>query len=413
MNLKLSKSIYDIIIVFLLLFLSVSFVVTNDLISSATTIGLWVCVLFAIILIGGLRINSNLILVTISLLVLMLFTTLIQGEEFIAYFKTAFSILVAGFFVANTSFERFSISYVKVIKFLSLVSLIGYGLHLIVPSVFDRFIVQNTSGASYSNYVLYVQWVSSGQNAFRNWGFAWEPGAFATFVCLAMLLDVFVLKKKIKLKTILPYVITVITTFSTTGIIAMLCLCLFITSNDETISRGTKRVVIFTLMLLITFMFAFSNLLLENSNSAFGKIINFLNADDRSNLGSTSIRYFSITKVLSAFFRSPIYGWGYEGLIEQTREFTLGMNTCTFINWFAVYGIVFGFIMLNGIILFTKFMSERKLYRFIIVIFLFGITMTENYVHCPMIFVLVLYGYFISNTNRKANMITNPIESKE
>ena len=64
MKLKLSLNVYDVAIVFTLLFLSVSFVVTNDLISSAATIGLWVCVLFAIILIGGLRINLNLMLAT-------------------------------------------------------------------------------------------------------------------------------------------------------------------------------------------------------------------------------------------------------------------------------------------------------------------------------------------------------------
>ena len=146
MNLKLSKNTYDVAIVFMLLFLSVSFVVTNDLISSTATIGLWVCTFLAIILIGGLRINSHLILATTSLLVLMLFTTLIQGEDLVVFIKTAFSMFVISQFVATTSFDRFSIAYVKVMKFLCVASLIGYGLHLIIPSVFDRFIVQNTNG---------------------------------------------------------------------------------------------------------------------------------------------------------------------------------------------------------------------------------------------------------------------------
>lgn len=401
MILKLSKTTYDIVIVFLLLFLSVSFVVTNDIISSAATICLWICALFAIILIDGLRINSNLMLVTISLLALMLFTTLIQGESIVVYAKTAFSIVVVSLYVANIDFERFSTAYVKVMKFLSVVSLIGYGLHLVVPSIFDRFIVQNTSGISYSNYLLYVQWVSSGQNAFRNWGFAWEPGAFSTFVCLAMLLDVLFVSKQVKLRTIVLYVITVITTFSTTGIIAILCLCVFLATTNKTISRSTKRVIVLTLLLSILLMIVFSGAFFDlSTNSAFGKILNFLNAEDRSDLGSTSIRYFSITKVFTAFLHSPLYGWGYDGLIEQTLEFTRGMNTCTFINWFAVYGIVFGLIMLTGIIRFTQNMSCKPLYRFIIVIFLFGITMTENYIHCPMIFILVLYGYMRNNAGK-------------
>lgn len=412
MYLKLSKNSYDVAIVFTLLFLSVSFVVSNDLISSAATIGLWFFVLFAIILIGGLRINSNLMIATISLLVLMLFTTLIQGEELVVFIKIAFSIFVISLFVATTSFERFSIAYVKVMKFLCIASLVGYGLHLIIPSVFDRFIVQNTVGVSYSNYVIYVQWVSSGQNAFRNWGFAWEPGAFSTFVCLAMLLDVLFVSKRVKLRTVILYVLTVITTFSTTGIIAILCLCLFLAVTNKTVSKGTKRAIILVLILSILLMIALSSVLFDlNTNSTFGKIINFLNADDRSNLKSTStsIRYFSITKVFSAFLHSPLYGWGYDGLIEQTLEFTHGMNTCTFVNWFAVYGVAFGFIMLIGIVRFARLMSGNKLYRFIIVVFLFGITMTENYIHCPMIYILVLYGYLTNNTYEKAATQINTI----
>ena len=151
-------------------------------------------------------------------------------------------------------------------------------------------------------------------------------------------------------------------------------------------------------MLLI----AFSSVLLDsNTNSAFGKIINFLNKGDRNDLSSASVRYFSVTKVFSAFLRSPLYGWGYNGLIELTWEFTRGMNTCTFINWFAVYGMMFGFIMLAGIIRFTRLISSKMIYRSIIVVFLFGITLTENYIHCPIIFILVLYGYLINRSKFK------------
>lgn len=411
MYLKLSKSSYDVAIVFTLLFLSVSFVVTNDLISNVATIGLWICVLFAIILIGGLHINSNLMIATISLLVLMLFTTLIQGEKLVVFIKIAFSIFVISLFVATTSFERFSIAYVKVIKFLCIASLVGYGLHLIIPSVFDKFIVQNAAGNYYSNYVIYVQSTSAALNAFRNFGFAWEPGAFSTFVCLAMLLDVLFVSKTVKLRTVILYVLTVITTFSTTGIIAIFCLCLFLAVTNKTVSKGSKKAIILALMLLILLIIAMSSVMFDlSTNSTFGKIINFLNADDRSsNQESASIRYFSITKVFSAFLHSPLYGWGYDGLIEQTLEFTRGMNTCTFIDWFAVYGVAFGFIMLIGIVRFTRLMSGNKLYRFIIVVFLFGITMTENYVHCPMIYILVLYGYLTNNTYEKAATQINTI----
>ena len=402
MRLKSSKNIYDTIIVFMLLFLSVSFVVTNDLIPSVITIGLWICTLFAIIAFGGLHLNLNLVIPTILLLLLMLFTALIKGENFEAYIKVAFSIFVVSLYVSNTNFEHFSIAYVKVMKFLSIVSLIGYGLHLVIPSIYNRFYVQNTSGNIYSNYVLYIQWVSAGQNAFRNFGFAWEPGAFSTFVCLAMLFDVLFVSKQMKLRTIILYILTVFTTFSTTGIIMLLYLCIFFAATKKIINSRTKKNIVLALIFIIMLLIAFSSVLLDsNTNSVFGKIINFLNKEDRNDLSSTSVRYFSVTKVFSAFLRSPLYGWGYNGLIEQTWEFTRGMNTCTFINWFAVYGMMFGFIMLAGIIRFTRLISSKMIYRSIIVVFLFGITLTENYIHCPIIFILVLYGYLINRSKFK------------
>ena len=402
MGFKASKNIYDSIIVFALLFLSVSFVVTNDIISSAATIGLWLLVLMAIVLTGGIHIIYNLTIITISLLALMLFTTLIRQENFLTYIKIMFSVITVSIFVANTSFKRFAQAYVKVMKFLSAISLLGYGFHLIVPSVFNRFIVQNRAGVLFSNYILYVQRLSSGQIAFRNSGFAWEPGAFATFICFAMLLDVMIVSKKIRIKTVFLYVVTVFTTFSTMGIITVLCLCVYITAVDRTLGKGTKRAIIMALMFLVLLIICFSDVLFDlNTSSAFGKIIRFFNEDDHSKSSSTSVRFYSITKAFAAFLRSPLYGWGYEGLAEQTRRFTKGMNTCTFVNWFAVYGALFGTIMLNGVIRFTRYLADKKMHRLMMVAFLFAITASEDYVNSSMIFMIVLYGYLAPNISKE------------
>ena len=181
MKIRLSKEHYDVILVFTLLFLSVSFVVTNDIVSSAMTIGLWLG-LMLLILIGGVHLNVLLTLITPLLLLLMMITTILRDENIIVLVKNAFSFFVVYLYVSSTSFERFASAFVKVMRFLCIVSLIGYVMHLAVPGMFAFNVVHNARGVRFSNYFLYVQWISGGSNAFRNWGFAWEPGAFATFI---------------------------------------------------------------------------------------------------------------------------------------------------------------------------------------------------------------------------------------
>lgn len=395
MKIKLSRELYDVILVFALLFLSVSFVVSNDIVSSAATILLWLGLLF-LILAGGARINLKLGVVTILLLLLMLFTVILRDENMVVFAKNAFSFLVVYLYVASTSFRRFSAAFVKVMKFLCIVSLIGYALHLVVPGLFSFNVVRNVKGTRFSNFFLYVQWVSGGSNAFRNWGFTWEPGAFATFVCLAMLLDVFVISEKADLKAIALYVATTFTTLSTTGIVAIVCLCIFLVIGNDSISKKTRNAVVISLLFAAATVWAMSDVFFDlTTNSAFGKIINFVNNKDRNSLNSVSVRYYSVTKVAEAFLKSPLYGWGYSGLRLMTKEFTQGMNTCTFLNWFAVYGAIFGGMMLFGISRFAKVISPKTHQWLLILLFMFGITMTEDYIHTPVIFLLVLYGYSI------------------
>lgn len=393
MKIKLSRERYDVILVFALLFLSVSFVVSNDIISSSATIVLWMIFLF-LILAGNARINLTLGFVTGCLLMLMLFTVILRDENMVVFAKNAFSFLVVYLYVSSTSFRRFSAAFVKVMKFLCVVSLVGYVLHLVVPGLFSFNVVRNMSGARFANFFVYVQWVSGGSNAFRNWGFAWEPGAFATFVCLAMLLDVFVVSAKVNLKAIALYMATTFTTLSTTGIVAIVCLCVFLIIGNESISKKTRKAVIISLLIAAAAVWAMSDVFFDlRTNSAFGKIISFLSNRNGNRSSSASIRYYSVIKVAEAFLQSPLYGWGYNGLRLVTREFTRGMNTCTFLNWFAVYGIVFGTVMLVGVSRLAKEISRKKYQWLVVLLFLFGITMTEDYIHTPIIFMLALYGY--------------------
>ncbi len=399
MEVRIPKIQLDDIIVFLLLFLSVSFVVSNDIIPSSITIAIWIGMM-VLILLRGICINVPALAVTIMALMLMLFNIILTNQSLLVFAKHAFSFFVVMLYVSNVSFRQFSESFVRVVKFLCMVSLVGYILHFIVPEIFFFNVVDNVKGVPFSNFYIYVQWVSGGFNAFRNWGFAWEPGAFATIICLSMFIELLVFFENINLRKIMLYVVTAFSTMSTMGIIVVMCLCLYITFSSTCISKKAKRITGAMLVIGVFLVLLFSNVFFDvSNNSVFGKIIRFINSGGQGTHDSVSIRLYSITEVLFAFLKKPFFGWGYQGLIEETYALTRGMNTCTFLNWFAVYGGIYGCLMLIGMTNFAKMISKKHISWIVTLVFIFMITMTEDYIHCPLIFTMVLYGYC---SNRKA-----------
>lgn len=344
----------NIVATFGILFLTISFLISNDIVSNTVTIGLWLSILLVLSYLCKGRLNRKVFTITIILAIFMFLTTVICHENFSVYLKILFSFIVAAMYVSVFSLREFASSFVKVMRFFNIVSLIGYLLHIAAPGLFNLFLVQNAVGVRYSNWVCYIQYYGTGINAMRNYGFAWEPGAFATCICLAMFLELLVLKSEINYKHLGLYLVTVITTFSTTGIVASIVLCLYAVISSTQIERRVKRKITIACIVGLIIILPFSDVFFDTTtNSTFGKLINYFN-NGAAKSSSTSVRVYAVTKALDAFIKKPIFGWGYDGLRNAIYEFTFGMNTCTFINWFAVYGLFFGGIMMTGISRFSK-----------------------------------------------------------
>ena len=352
----IARNKINLLITFGLVYLPFSFITTNDILPNSVTILLWLAILSALLVLCRGRIDKRIIIVVATLILLMLVTNLIRQENLVVYAKTAFSFFVAAIYVSIFSLIDFVKCYIKIIRFLSIVSLVGYFLHIVAPSLFNVMIVQNTSGNYYSNWILYIQYCGAGGASMRNCGFAWEPGAFATCICLSMFFELFVLKEGVNKKNVFLYILTIVTTFSTTGIIACVVLCIYATMISTELGKKDKRGIAICCVIALILVLPFSDMFFATSNSTFGKLSSYFNSDS-SRESSTSVRVNAITKAFTAFLNRPIFGWGYTGLRDVTYEYTLGMNTCTFINWFAVYGLLFGGIMITGITKFSKYLG--------------------------------------------------------
>lgn len=385
---------------FLIIFLTASYTVTNDVISSALTIVLWLA-LAAWLLMFLKSFKPELMLVFVILVAAMLISTLINGENLENAISIVFSVLVTLLYVNIYDFETFKTCFVKVMKFLCLISLIGFVLFLLFPSLNNHFVSYNASGYRFSNLFLYVH----NGDSVRNMGMFWEPGAFQTFILIAMLIEC--LKEKTDIKTMLLFAVTILTTFSTTGYLGMVMVFLLAFMKKKDKYDKTRVAITWILLAMLVFVYFNQDMLFSTStHSTFGKLISFFEDkqyNSTSQVSSAAVRYYALIKPLQEFVKHPLFGCGVAGLSQNLYQYTKGMNTCTFVNWFAVYGIFFGSVMLCGFVKLSHRLGKNWLMSLGVVVVLFIATMSENYVNSAGMILLAFYGYAQSFVTEKAH----------
>lgn len=375
--------------IFMILFLTSSFVVTNDILSSTATILLWVLTL-VVLLFCSPAFSFSTLAVTFCLIAFMWVTTLVRNENIRNGFLYTFAFTTAFICRSAISFEDFKHCYIKVMKFLCCVSLVGFFLYLIIPRLNGLMVTTNMAGNSFSNLIIYV----NSARVIRNMGMFWEPGAFQTFISMALLFEL--LDKNPSTKNIIIFSACIITTFSTTGYLSLALAFLIGMLSRKNSDKKSRAVIVVCLTIALLAIYIYKDFFFSTSESSvFGKLVTFFDRDygNTQEITSATVRYNAIFKAVEAFFKSPVYGWGYKGLSELLYDYTHGMNTCTVANWFAVYGMLFGVIMTIGYIRLSSLIANNKLQTIMIIVFFFIITMSENYVNNAFVIILALYGY--------------------
>ena len=200
----------------------------------------------------------------------------------------------------------------------------------------------------YANVIIFTinRGTNSAGGALRNCGFAWEPGGFANFLILAIIINLaknkFSFKNNFKLKILL---ITLITTFSTTGFLAFgfVILWLFFNLNVK------NKVVLAPFFIVVISSVSFLPFM--------SKKISTLSTDPQSILNEVSGRSFDTGNSYSVgrfagllmnfkdFIEHPIIGYG--GHAEETWAAKNKVNVAS-INglgrWLSMFGGI-GFII--------------------------------------------------------------------
>ncbi len=138
------------------------------------------------------RIGVRPVLVTISLSGLVLLTPILSGDDQLnMYVFIVASLFLGLFLVYAISFERFCDVYVRVLVAVSAVSLVLMSAARLSSGWVSLLPTQPGPYVDYKNAGLYLFIVSremglEGVVLDRNVGIAWEPGAFAVLICLAI-----------------------------------------------------------------------------------------------------------------------------------------------------------------------------------------------------------------------------------
>lgn len=373
---------------FLIMYLTSSFVVLNDILSNLMTQGLWLVVLGF----GLLRkpvLKGPGMLLTIVMAMCMVLTTLINDESMWMTFNKLFAFGVAFVYFSNVDFDEFVDSFSRIMLAVCVVSLVGFASYHILPSLKRMMVVRNAANRPFSCLFFYVFSLTFD----RNMGLFWEPGAFATFIGLAMLLES--RRPRHNIVSLIVYCVTMVTTFSTTGYIAMLLMLLIIFMQPTTERRLKYGIAAMAIAGGIMVLLS-QDVLMDGSTSVFGKLnglVELISGSGKRVSGSASTRFYSFVKPLEEFAKSPLFGVGYQGLNTRLAAYTRNMNTCTFVNWFAVYGVVFGGIMLTGYGKLAARITASPVNAALILGGLFLLTCSENYVQNAFFYLMALYGF--------------------
>lgn len=278
--------------------------------------------------------------------------------------------LLVAIFIEKKVFEE---KFIYIITVFAAISLLGFVLQIMVPSIALAFPMSTVEDASvnYYNAIVYVFMSPKGfyDNSVmtvRNAGICWEPGCYQAFLNLGIF---FLLagsaKEKIKNRAIILFIliITVITTFSTNGYIIMGILLLVYHKNVKAIYKTNKKIFILGIGGSIIALCLIQAIGIDIFR-VFDKVQKEFNSSSENNV----IERVSLEKIKYLFYEGHFYFFG----MSFSRWTTINESMWnSIIHTILCIGIPFTTLQLYG---YWKFSAKYKypLVIFIILIMCFS-----------------------------------------
>lgn len=360
-----SNTIDKLYVFLLIIYAGNATIFVRSLNSWENIIGLFLPILFAVIVSikNRISVSRKLLFLIIGYAIYNFLLTI----KFQTIHPRFFGIYLINFSLAYVAFSslkfRFFKIYEDILLYLCIIALFFWGIQLLIPNtlsqVFDIIsFSQPGSGNVSSNIIVYTIGNSSAAGGatlnfgfislVRNSGFAWEPGAFACFINLAIFINLIRTKFKISGNLrILLFLATLISTFSTTGF-AILVVILFFYAYNQHFNYTVLASILIVGVGLYVFTLPFMNeKIIDASEYNTEEIIENSPTDDRQYIPQ---RFESLQIDFIDFLNHPLLGLGGHQDARWTNK--LGVNIATIsglgkvISIFGIVGIIFFFFSL-------------------------------------------------------------------
>lgn len=343
-------------------------------------------------------INKKLLLIYILFDILLILSLAINNDSPAKYF---YQIVIIGISVITVSYNdsnKLLNSLLKVIIFLSCASWIPYLTNIFLPQIANLFPTAiNTANWRFHNMIVGVApYNELYHSIYRNFSIFREPGVFAVFILLGLILTLFYNNKNntssnIKYITILT--LTMLSTLSTAGTICYILIILFYFVSKK-ISK--EKIMLFLILLFGCFYLVnFTDI----PNRIMGKMF-------VENNPSTMSRVNSIKSNLLIFIDNPILGSGWGKIDSTFQETSLNLvgsstsygessfhNTNTLLRILSTHGIIYFCIYIIGFLKVFNKITNIKIINYILAIIFAIMLSNENLTLNFCIYLLILLGY--------------------
>jgi hypothetical protein len=383
---------WDYVLVYLILLLKAGFYFIDNLnsITSPVLFGL----LFITCIVRNKKPDNTILLISFTLFILYNLSGLARGfPQANLYINYVLNLLISICVVSLYNRTEYLRVFSDVVYVISVVSLIFWILLTAGIPIADFFpILTRQDGTSVHHILLTCVNTSVYAGMLRTQGIFWEPGAFQIMIIISLVIDAYRSDIAKVWRRRLLFSLTLITTFSTTGIICLI-LAYLIVFNKQKSNKYLMILGYFSLVVSLIANYASSDS--ELLNRIFGQ--KFQEASDyqlgSGSAGTAAVRIDGILVPLMYFVESPIFGIGEEGY-EAMRNFVgHSMFTCTPVNLFVRYGIFYAIICYVGLFKAMNLKSKKLSESLLIIVTLILCVSSEEIAYNTILIIFVLLGY--------------------
>lgn len=255
------------------------------------------------------------------------------------------------------SIDEFIDRYSNLMCFLCIFSLITFVLYKIHPHIFYSLPITQATVQVHNAFFSLLpinMW-----DYYRNFGCFGEPGMYAAYLIFALVFETYY-NNKPRINRILILSFGILTTFSTAGYLAMfVCiggflLDLLYNKKAEISKKKRQQLVVFFFLVIAVVTYIFISGYLVPPTYVFKKL---------TELASGSGSAFERMRAVQLAFRigKQYFPFGAGSGVYSDIYLKGIILTVTPLNWFAIYGLLYGSIMNCGIWLFLKKNGQKSL----------------------------------------------------